>query len=99
MIKKQQIKSRHVCKVTFELPKDLEADAVHLLADFSDWQDVPFVRQPGGGWKLVQELEPGREYQFRYKVVHGDHNHYFNDEQADGTVPNDQGSSNGVLRA
>ena len=97
MIKKQNIKSRKVCKVTFELPADLEGDAVELLAEFNDWQPVPFEKGKKGDWKLVQEVEPGREYQFRYRIQHRDHTHYLNDPEADRTVPNDQGSENAVI--
>ena len=97
MIKKQQVKTRKVCKVTFELPADFEADAVHLVAEFNDWQEVPFDKQKNGKWKLVQEVEPGREYQFRYRALHNDHDHYFNDPDADSTVHNDQGTENAVI--
>lgn len=99
MIKKQTVKSRNVTKLTFTLPADLEADEVHLLADFTDWEPAPFEQLKNGSWKLVQEVEPGRGYEFRYRVVHGDHEHYFNDPEADGVVPNDQGSENAVVQA
>lgn len=101
MIKKQFVKSRQVTKLTFELPADLEADAVYLLADFNDWTPVPFDHLKSGKWKLVQEVQPERGYEFRYKLVHGDHEHYFNDPDADadGMIPNDQGTENGVLKA
>ncbi len=97
MIKKQQLKTRKVCKLTFELPADFEAKAVHLHADFNDWQPVPFERLKNGKWKLVQEVKPGQDYQFRYRVVHDDYDNYFNDEAADYTVANDQGTENAVL--
>lgn len=99
MIKKQFVKSRGVTKLTFELPADLEADAVSLLADFNDWNPVPFSQLKSGKWKLVQEVEPGRGYEFRYKVIHGDHEHYFNDPDADGVNANDQGTENAVVQA
>lgn len=97
MIKKQQVKSRNVCKLTFELPQDLEGDAVQLVADWNDWRPVPLERQKNGKWKLVQEVAPGQEYQFRYRVVHGDHDHFFNDDDADRTVQNEHGSENAVI--
>lgn len=99
MIKKQTVKSRNVTKITFELPADLEGDAVHLLADFNDWNPVEFKHQKNGKWKLVQEVEPGQSYQFRYRVQHGDHQHFMNDPEADGTVANDQGTENAVINA
>ena len=99
MIKKQFVKSRKVTKVVFTLPSDLEADAVYLLAEFNGWQPQEFEHLKNGSWKLVQEVEPEQSYQFRYRVVHGDHEHYFNDPEADDVVPNDQGTENAVLRA
>lgn len=99
MIKKQTVKSRNVVKLTFELEKELEGDSVHLLADFNDWSPVEFEKQKSGKWKLVQEVEPGQSYQFRYMVQHGDHRHFMNDPEADGTVANDQGTENAIINA
>ena len=96
MIKKQKVKSRNTTKVTFELPSDLEADAVHLLADFNGWQPVAFEKLKNGKWKLVQEVSAG-DYQFRYMVDHEGHHHFMNDPEADRTVPNDQGTENAVV--
>ena len=99
MIKKQYVKSRDVTKLTFRLESGLDADAVHLLAEFNDWRPVAFDRLKDGSWKLVQEVQPGASYQFRYKVLHGDHAHYLNDPEADAVVPNDQGTENAVVQA
>jgi hypothetical protein len=97
MIKKQTVKSRNVCKLTFELPAGHQADEVHLLAEFNGWKPVPFEQVKGGKWKLVQEVEPGRDYQFRYMLVRGGQRDFINDEAADGTVRNDQGTENAVI--
>ncbi len=99
MIKKQFVKSKKLTKVTFELPSDVEADAVHLLADFNGWQPVAFDKLKNGKWRLIQEVEPGQRYQFRYMLDHHGHYHFLNDPEADGTVPNDQGTENGVIEA
>ena len=96
MIKKQHVKSRNVTKLTFELPADLEADAVHLLADFNSWQPVAFEKLKNGKWKLVQEVTEG-SYQFRYMIDHEGHHHFMNDPEADDTVPNDRGTENAVV--
>lgn len=99
MIKKQFVKSRKVTKVTFELPADVEADTVQLLADFNGWTPVGFDQLKSGKWRLVQEVEPEQEYQFRYRLVQGASDSYVNDPEADYTVPNDRGTENAVLRA
>lgn len=99
MIKKQFVKSRNTTKVTFELPADLEADSVYLIADFNGWSPVEFDQLKSGKWKLVQEVEPERTYQFRYKLVQNGSELYLNDDDADGAVANDRGTENAVLRA
>jgi hypothetical protein len=98
MIRKEQLESRERCRLTFELPSDLDADAVHLLADFTDWQPVPFERLESGRWRLVQEVAPGRAYQFRYCAHYGELENYFNDSGADRTIPNEQGTMNALIR-
>jgi hypothetical protein len=99
MIKKQFVKSRKLTKLTFELPADLEADAVHLLADFNGWQPVAFDKLKNGKWQLVQEVEPGSSYEFRYMLDHAGHHHFMNDPEADRTVANDRGTENAVIDA
>ena len=97
MIKKQVVKSKKITKLTFELPKTFEADEVQLLAEFNDWQAVPFEKLKNGKWKLVQEVETSKSYQFRYRGVNKGDVFYVNDEDADGHVPNDQGTSNALI--
>ncbi len=101
MIKMKRLKTRNATKVTFEVPAEVagDADAVQLLAEFNDWQAVPFEKKKRGAWKLVQEVEPGRRYQFRYRIERGGAVDYVNDADADGVVPNDQGTENAVLRS
>jgi hypothetical protein len=97
MIKKQHVKSRNVCKVNFELGTEVEADEVFLISEVNGWQPVAFEKQKNGKWKLTQEFEPGRDYQFRYMMVRGGERSFENDDQADGHVPNEHGSENGLI--
>ncbi len=99
MIKKQFVKSRNVTKVTFELDQSVSAENVMLIADFNDWQPVSFKQAKSGTWKLTQELEPGKSYQFRYVLEQGDQLSFINDPEADGVVANDQGTENAVIQA
>lgn len=99
MIKKQFVKSRNTTKVTFELSKDIQAETVQLIADFNDWNPVSFEQLKSGKWKLVQELEPSQQYQFRYVIEQNGTKEYINDPEADNIVPNDQGTENAVLQA
>ncbi len=97
MIKKQYVKSRKVTKVVFEHPADVDADAIELIADLHDWRPVAFDRLKNGTWKLVQELDPGTDMQFRYRVRRGGDVAYWNDGDADRVVPNDHGTENAVV--
>jgi hypothetical protein len=98
MIKKQHLKSRPICKLTFELSKEIEADGIELVADFNGWQPAPFKRLKSGKWKLVQEVAPGTEYQFRYRSTAGDGQTWLNDAYADGFIENEYGTANSLVR-
>lgn len=99
MVKKQFVKSRNVMKITFQLPADVPADGVELIADFTDWRPVAFGRLKDGRWKLVREVSPGRSYQYRYRLLKDGGVVYRNDEQPDGLVANGFGEENALLRA
>ncbi len=100
MLKKQYVKSRNIWKVTFgllndELPEGLKAECVHLVGEFNDWDTsaTPMRRGKGGAFRVLVELEPGREFQFRY-LVNGEH--WCNDWHADAYVPGGLGEDNCV---
>ena len=96
MLKKRYIKSRKVCKVTFDLPEAVEAESVYLVGEFNDWDAsaTPMTRRKGGLFRVTLELEPGREYQFRY-LVNGQH--WCNDWHADAYTPSGFGEHNCVV--
>jgi len=101
MLKKKYIKSRNVFKVTFELaenelPGNLEVDSVHLLGDFNGWDpdSTPMKSLKRGAYQASLELEPGKQYQFRY-LVNGVH--WYNDLEADAYLPSGLGPENSVL--
>ena len=86
-IKKQFLKSRPVCKVTFRLTGDEAADAesVHLVGDFNDWDTTatPMQHLKSGDFKLTMDLDLDREYEFRYLI---NEETWMNDEEADTLV-------------
>ena len=101
MLKKRYIKSRQVAKVTFEVPKaelpeGIEVETVHVVGEFNDWDPTatPMARRRGGVYRATLDLEPGREYQFRY-LVNGEH--WCNDWRADAYVPSSTGGDNCVV--
>lgn len=88
--------SKRAVRVTFTLPGGLVADRICLVGDFNDWNEEShaMLRSRDGGWFLTLELEPGRDYQFRYLC---DGRSWINDSDADAYVSNRHGSSNFVV--
>lgn len=88
IIRKQYLKSKPVCKVTFGLSAGEagEADAVHLVGEFNGWSktDTPMKKKKGGSFSVTVDLETGREYAFRYLV---DGTRWTNAENADKSSP------------
>ncbi|MFY0650991.1 MAG: isoamylase early set domain-containing protein [Cyclobacteriaceae bacterium] len=88
-IKKQTLKSKPVCKVTFGLDKKeaAKAETVNLVGNFNNWNEssTELTKLKSGSFKLVMELPVGQEYQFRYLV---DGQTWLNDSTADAFVSN-----------
>lgn len=97
-IKKQYIKSRKTCKVTFRLPRIAarDAKAVCIVGDFNGWSIYanPMKKLKSGDFTITLEVEPGREYQFRYLI---DEYSWENDWYADKYVKSPYGSDNSVI--
>ena len=94
-IKKQFLKSKPVCKVTFSVPAK-EANEVAVVGTFNDWntEATSLKKLKNGTFKGTVDLATESSYEFRY-VVDGN---YINDEQADGYAWNDYAAAeNGIL--
>lgn len=89
MIKKQFLKSKPICKVTFTLPAEAAADAqkVELVGDFSKWgkEPIEMKKLKNGTFKTTVDLEVGKDYEFRYLI---DGKKWENAWNADAYVPN-----------
>lgn len=87
-LQKRYVKTRGVSKVTFRLPAEAapEAAEVALVGDFNDWDPAahPMTRLKSGEYKLTLDLEPGREYGYRFLI---DGQVWENDWDADKYVP------------
>jgi 1,4-alpha-glucan branching enzyme len=96
MFKKKFLKTK--CKVTFELPEAVaeRADSVYLVGDFNNWdeQATPMEKKKGNRFSVTLDLEPNREYQYRY-LVNGQN--WENDWEADKYVPNPFSGDNSVV--
>jgi 1,4-alpha-glucan branching enzyme len=93
-IRKQYLKSRPVCKATFRIPEEMgtSAKTAHLVGEFNNWTffSTPMKKLKSGAFTTTLELEPGREYQFRYLL---DKKTWENETDADKTVPTQYGDS------
>jgi len=89
-LKKQYLKAKPVCKVTFSLPKEvgLKANMVYLVGEFNNWSATatPMKKLKDGSFSVVLNLETNKEYQFRYLI---DETTWENDWNADKYVPSD----------
>jgi len=97
-IKKQFLKSKPICKVSFRLDAAEAPDAksVQLLGNFNGWDQAsePMTMLKSNDFTAALELESGKEFQFRYLIDGSD---WKNDSAADSYVMNDFGSENGVI--
>ncbi len=94
-IKKQYLKSKPVCKVTFEVTAK-EANNVSVVGDFNQWntESAPLKKLKNGNFKGVLPFEKGNSYEFKY-VIDGD---YINEEKSDSFKWNAYANTeNGVL--
>jgi 1,4-alpha-glucan branching enzyme len=95
MIKKRFIKTKKTCKVTFELPEDIEAKSASLVGEFNNWdEEATPLKKVKGVWRTTVELDQGKEYQYRY-LVNGEQ--WYNDWDADKYVPNFVNGDNSVV--
>ena len=102
-IKKQFLKTRPTCKVTFRVDKEraeaLRAESIHLVGDFNDWNETatPMKHLKKGDFKAILDLMIDDEYEFRY-LVNGET--WINEEDADKTVQTEYpGAQNSVIVA
>ncbi len=97
-LKKQYLKSKPVCKVTFTLPKESvnTAKKVTVVGEFNDWSisALPMKKLKDGSFKVTQDLSVGNEYQFRYLI---DGKVWENDSSADKYVGNGFSEENSVV--
>ena len=93
-IKKQFLKSKPECKVTFKFEKqaDIKAESVKIVGDFNNWDlnTDPMKRLKSGDFTQTLNLNSGSEIQFRYLV---NNNEWLNDTEADNFIDNGLGGS------
>ena len=97
-LKKQNVKSKSVCKVTFTLAENIadSSNRVNLVGDFNNWdiECTPMKKLKDGNYAVSVNLEKGKEYQFRY-LVEG--LGWLNEKEADKHVSNNYQTENSVI--
>ena len=94
-IKKQFIKTRAVCKVTFTVEAK-EANQASVIGDFNNWdsKEGELTKLKNGTFKGVFDLNKEASYEFKY-LIDGS---FVNESEADGFRWNEfAGNENGVL--
>ena len=96
MLKKAVSKDGKKCKVTFELPADVNAESAFLVGDFNDWDESaqPMKQRKDGSFSTAVSLITGQTYHFRYLL---DGERWENDWEADNYVPNIHGSDDSIV--
>ena len=96
MPKKEYTKTGRYCRVTFDLPAEVNAQTADLCGEFNDWDQSshPMKRAKDGSFSLTISLKPGRQYRYRYLL---DGERWENDWAADSYAPNALGSEDSVV--
>ncbi len=92
-LKKQYLKTKPICKVTFRLPKEVgrEASKASVVGEFNEWniEKHPMKGLKNGAFTITLNLPIDKEYEFRYVI---DQKRWENDTEADKHVPNGIGN-------
>lgn len=93
-IKKQYLKSKPVCKVTFTVPAE-DAKKVAVAGTFNQWNPKKnsLKKLKNGSFKGTFDFAVENSYEFKY-VIDGE---WKNEEQADAFVANEFAQENSVL--
>ncbi|NDJ52714.1 MAG: glycoside hydrolase [Chloroflexi bacterium] len=96
LLKKTFEDEEAISEVTFSLPNQVEADSIHVVGSFNDWDESAHAmqRQEDGSWTLDVKLDAGKIYEFRYLINGTD---WYNDPDAEGYTPNPHGTENCLL--
>jgi 1,4-alpha-glucan branching enzyme len=93
-IRKQYLKSKPVCKVTFRISEEMghPAKTAHIVGEFNNWNffSNPMKKLKNGAFTTTLNLEKGRVYQFRYLL---NKDTWINEGDADKSVPTPYGDS------
>ncbi len=64
-IKKKYLKSKPVCKVTFEFNAP-EANEIFIAGDFNEWKEVPMKKYKNGKFKATVDVATPKNYEYKF---------------------------------
>ena len=96
MLKKNYSKTRRLCRVTFDLPAEVNATRASLCGDFNEWSSTANAMElrKDGRFSVTLSLTAGQTYRFKYLL---DNHRWENDHAADGYVPNNFGTEDSMV--
>ncbi|MBN1266329.1 MAG: isoamylase early set domain-containing protein [Anaerolineales bacterium] len=94
-MKKAYSKDRSSCRVTFELPAEIQATKVALCGDFNDWDKTRnmLTKRKDGRLSITLTLSSGT-YRYRFLL---DGHIWENDWNAEQYAPNDFGTEDSIV--
>lgn len=97
-LKKQFLKAKPVCKVTFRLSKNDAngAELAKLVGSFTSWEDeaIEMKALKTGDFTAIVSLPAGETFEYRFVTGEGV---WLNDSEADSYANNGMGDSNSVV--
>ncbi len=95
-MKKTYSKKGDTCRVTFELPVNVEASTVSVAGEFNDWDQEahPLTQRKDGRFSRTVSLKAGADYRFRFWV---DDSRWENSWDADKYLPNEFGTEDSIV--
>ena len=95
-LRKKYLKSKPVCKVSFDFPLEAAPDAkkVELLGSFNNWEPIT-MRKSKNTFTRTVDLPVNENYEFRYRI---DESIWENDWSADAYVTNNIDAENSVVK-
>jgi 1,4-alpha-glucan branching enzyme len=97
MLRKYYSKTGGSCRVTFDVAPVDNPATVSLCGDFNDWSrdSTPMKQRKDGKFSTTISLRAGRTYRFKYLFDGGT---WINDSDADGTVTNEFGTEDSLVK-
>ena len=97
MLRKYFSKTGRFCRVTFDLPPDINAKTAVLCGEFNEWSVTthPMKKRKDGRFSITVSLQAGSTYRFKYLM---DGKGWENDWSADGYVSNRHGTDDSLVR-